>query len=126
MRVAVVRGELLTTWEMQNYEPLGERGVEITAFGSTLSPFSLDTLQLSMRRLLCIDPYVNRSRILRGTLGFGMGRYVGRQFLVGLENALAPFDIAHTVETHNGFVYQAARAKQRHKIKLVTLIIRAN
>ncbi len=70
MRVAVARGELLTTWEMQNYEPLGERGVEITAFGSTLSPFSLDTLQLSMRRLLCIDPYVNRSRILRGTLGY--------------------------------------------------------
>ncbi len=119
MKVALIRGEFLNKWEMQNFEPLVE-WADVTAFGGTLSSFSLDTLQIPVKRLLSIDPYVNRSRVLRGSVGWGMGRTIGRQFLIGLEDALEAYDIAHTAETFHGFAYQAVQAKRRHRMKVVT------
>jgi len=122
MKIAVVRGQYLTKWEMQNFEPLTEHA-EVTAFGSRLAPFALDTLRMPVERLLCVDPYINRSRVLRGSLGYALGRYVGRQYLLGLESALAGFDVVHAAETFNGFTYQAVQAAHGHhrrKLRLVT------
>ena len=118
MKIAVIRGEYLTKWEMQGYEPMLDRA-EVVTFGSKLTPFSLETLRLPLRQLLCLDPYINRSRVLRGSVGYALGRRVGRQLLLGLEQELAGFDIAHSVETFNGFTYQAARAKKAGRPKLI-------
>ena len=118
MKIAVIRGEYLTKWEMQGYEPM-LHPAEVVTFGSKLTPFSLETLRLPLRQLLCLDPYINRSRVLRGSVGYALGRRVGRQLLFGLEQELAGFDIAHSVETFNGFTYQAARAKKAGRPKLI-------
>ena len=119
MKVAIVRGEYLTKWEMQCYEPLAER-LNVTAFASSRTLYPIDSLQLPVRRLPGIDPYVNRSPILSKTVGRSLGLHIGRDYLIGLERALADFDISHTLETFLGFTFQAAQAQKRYGAKLVS------
>jgi glycosyltransferase involved in cell wall biosynthesis len=53
-------------------------------------------------------------------IGEPLRRRLGRDHLIGLERALADFDIVHAAETFLGYTFQAARAKERYGFKLVS------
>jgi len=119
MKIAIIRGRHLNKWEMQNYEPLTSRA-DVTAFASKQSLYPLDDLHLPVMRLPSVDQRLDRSPILRATLGWPIWRRLDHEHLIGLESTLQSYDIAHGAETYFKFTWQAAQAQTRHGVKLVT------
>lgn len=119
MRVALVRGQHLNKWEMQNYEAV-DPSIDFTAFSSMYGMHRLEGLRMPIRYLPSLDPLAARS--LAGTIlvrpvlsGLGVDNR-----LLGLERMLRRFDVVHAAETYYAFTWQAARAKPHGRYKLIT------
>lgn len=105
---------------MQGYEALGERA-QVTAFASTHPAFSLQEIRLPIRQLPSPDYYLMPRRLLRGSVGKELWDRLGLDYLVGLEGALAGFDVVNALETVPACTLQAARARLRYpRLRLVT------
>jgi alpha-maltose-1-phosphate synthase len=118
IRVALVRGRHLNSWEMQNFEGVGN-GAFLTAFGSTTPLHTLEDLNFPITALSGPDARLRwlpkgRYQVSRRLWGAS-----GPDHLFGLEDALAAFDIIHAADTHFDFTYQAVAAKLRYGSKLV-------
>lgn len=112
LKIAIVRGKALNKWEMQGYEPLVDR-LHLTAFASTRSAFPLDQVRLPIRRLPSPDYYLQRYRLLRGSVGRELWSRVGLDYMLGIERALAGYDIVHATETVPAYTWQAAKLRSR-------------
>lgn len=120
LKVAIVRGKVLNKWEMQGYEPLLGQ-ISLTAFASHKAAFSLDNVQLPIERLWSPDYYLQRYRLLRGSVGRELWLRQGLDYMLGLERALARYDIIHAAETVPAYTYQAARVRARNRrVRLVS------
>jgi glycosyltransferase involved in cell wall biosynthesis len=113
-RVAILRGPNLNSWEMQNFSPLLDE-FDIIAFASRGHHFALDGVGFPVRKLFSVGQML-RSRFLRRLYSLGAGDY---HDLLGLDGALEGFDIVHAAETAYRFTAQAARARRRHRFRLV-------
>ena len=118
MQAAIVRGNALNKWEMQNFEPLIPQW-NIVACGSQKGIYPTGDIHIPIR---CFRP---------ASATFDQWGYVARvvqrlhlarrpdDFLVGLEPYLADILIAHAAETHIAFSEQAVRAGQRYGTKVI-------
>jgi glycosyltransferase involved in cell wall biosynthesis len=125
MRIAVVRGANLNSWELANLQ----LDAEVVAFGTARGEFYWHGLPVPVRRLLSPSDALQafgggRLRIAR----YGVERVFGdTSYLVGLERALRGFDIAHVAEL-GWYPYstQALRARRRGAVKRVVVTVWAN
>jgi glycosyltransferase involved in cell wall biosynthesis len=119
MKVAIIRGEVLNKWEMQSFEPLAGGEFDLVACGADDAAYPLDAITLPVRRFPLKSARFNRSgRAGRLAVKLGLRRRPADE-LVGLEEFLGDFQIAHAAETHLAVSEQAARAKQHYGLKLV-------
>ena len=118
MRIAILRGESLNPWEMQNFEPLAAR-LDLTACASESCRYPVDALKIPVKQFPLRSASFDRwGRVARLAARLHLVRRPSAE-LVGLEEFLKPFDIAHSAETHLPITWQAARAKRQSKLKLV-------
>lgn len=113
MKIALIRGQYLNKYEMQNYEPLVGK-FNLVGF-SSLEPIHKD-FRFPLKKLFSPVGLLNfpfKMPILnRICLGDAM-------YLLGLEKALEGFDIAHTRETYFHFTQQALQVKRNDLVKKV-------
>jgi glycosyltransferase involved in cell wall biosynthesis len=117
--VALIRGSFANNFELQNYEPLIKKNVQIDAITS-LFPIEKDICIASHRlpSLYDITRITQQKNIEKG-VRFIANRVLGdAHILLGLEQALSKYDIIHTADSHYYYSYQAARVKQKYPNKL--------
>lgn len=105
MRVGIIRGPYLNKWEMQSYEPLTQY-FDVIAYHSNNNIFNTNNINIKKRKLRSFNgifPFLNVSFY---------------NYMFGLEKELKNVDIAQTVETYQGFSYQAIKAKKRYGTKI--------
>lgn len=122
MKIALIRGAFLNQYESQLYYPLLQRH-ELVAFCSNhpihdtypfevrklMSPMDIDFGPLSKFKM----PILNRI-------------FVDAHWLIGLENCLKGFDIAHCADTFYHFTHQSIIAKKQKNVKKVVATIFEN
>ena len=117
-KVAIIRGAVLNKWEMQNFEPLADEW-NVLALGTEPGQYSTADITLPIRRLRPANAVFQRlGMAARVAARLGVVKQPS-QNMVGLEDALAAFAIAHAAETSIPYSEQAIRAKQRHGCKIV-------
>ena len=125
MKVAIVRGNHMSKFEMQNYEPLAEE-FEITGYAGRRSRFEEDlkTIKFPVKRLRSIEDIRDKFPIpIRQGLAAYFYRKGYSQHLFGLEKELLDKDIAHTLELRMNFSYQAVKAKEKNRqLKVVSTV----
>lgn len=122
MKIALVRGAFLNQYEGQLYYPLSKNN-EVVAFCSKKpihdkfpfkvikcsSPMDLDFGPFSKFKM----PILNRA-------------FVDAHWLIGLEEKMDGFDIAHCADTFYNFTHQCVQAKIQRKVKKVVATIFEN
>lgn len=132
-KVAIIRGRNLNKWEMQNFAPL-KAYFDLTAFTSLQSRFDVENFPLKVTKLKCPDDFYDGirgfQRIARtlplSTFQQSIVAHAGSNKLIGLEEALQGYEIAHTAEVANYYTYQAVKAKKRGYVQKVVATIWEN
>lgn len=122
MKIAVVRGPSLNQFEMQYYQPLAEKH-EVVCFGSTQPVYDITSINLPVVKLPCwgqvIGGLPGATRALYWLFGDPQG-------LIGLENKLDGFEIAHTAELFSYYTHLALMARGKGKVKKVVATVSEN
>jgi glycosyltransferase involved in cell wall biosynthesis len=124
MKIALVRGPSLTRWELQSFEALGPAD-QLDAFITSGSSVPKDLPpQVGVRSLFWPGQWAGSIHPRAAWLFNGLSsRLLGVSYrMSGLEKALRGYDIIHSLETHNTFSLQAARAKVNHRSRLVVTV----
>jgi len=100
-RIAIVRGDNLNKWEMQNFEPLLDR-YDFTAYTTNKSQYDITQIKFPVMQLPCQSQ--------------GLSLY-----MEGLEDHLADKDLICTADISWLFSSQAIVAKKRHGCRVVCL-----
>ncbi len=111
-KVAIVRGEFLNPFELQNYYPLKNK-YDLRAV-SSMRPISED-MEIPLTKTHALTDLPNfpfKYQILNRL-------FVDAHYLFGLEQILRGFDIAHVAETYYHYTRQAIRAKEKGIVKKV-------
>ena len=112
MKIAVVRGASLNEREMQNYLPLAGKH-KLLFIGSKGGRYKSD-FKIRVKKLLCLGEIFN---FVPGGIEFLYRAFGDPQVLLGLEKAVAGYDIVHTAELANYCSFQALKARRRGLIK---------
>jgi len=114
-KIALIRGDSLNEWEGGLWNKLGG-SAEVTGFCSNKNLYSLNGLHFPVKKLSSsADSFFTRQYDK-----FFNARF---QTMIGLEEELKNFDIAHTAEISYFFTNQAVRAKKNNpKLKVVATI----
>lgn len=121
-KIAIIRGANLNEFEMQNYNPLVGKGVELVGFTSKAPRYELKQIDFPVRKLPQLGDFSDLSEYQ----GFLRRLFGDDQVMVGLEKALEGFEIAHSAETFNYYTYQAIKAKLAGRVKKVVLTVWEN
>src|SRR4051794_28375327 len=121
MRIALIRGSLLRTWELPNYVL---DGAEVTAFASRRSAGALAGAPIPVRTLRSLGD-------VRSSLGPRVGGALEvvagpTEYLPGLEKALEGYDVAHALELPNPLTAQAVKAREQGRVKRVVATVMEN
>jgi len=121
--IALIRGCFLNPWEMMRYEPLKEQ-FDITAMGTHRPLFDISGIGLDIKKFHWPgELFYVLSRSPAVLINKGLYKYLRyNQWMLGLERALAGFDVIHSADTHHLFSLQAARAKKKSGAKLVLTV----
>ena len=122
MKIAIIRGQNLNKFEMQNYEPLA-RKYSITVYATYNHSFEIERINLPLKKLHCPEEFTKYLpfplryplRAITYKLGYNIHMF-------GLGKELRNKDIAHVAETSNGYSYQAIKAKEKYGIKVVVTV----
>jgi len=118
-KIALIRGKFLTKYDMEPFEMLSKK-YNITAFGSK-TPFSEDFKFPTVKLWSPVDipnfPY--KMQLLNRI-------FIDAHLLIGLEEKLSGFDLAHTSETYFHYTHQALNAKKNGIIKKVVCSVFEN
>lgn len=115
MNVAFVRGAYLNGFEGQNYDFTGNNTVDFTGYSSR-SPLDVH-VPFPVVRLPSLADLGKNAHIGR-LLKVVANRTVGDvQVLFGLERCIDGYDIVHTADPHYYFSYQAAKLRQKNRIR---------
>ena len=102
--ILIVRGHLVTPWELRIWEPLADRFDIAYLYGESNE---FDPGELNLRP---IEIKTRRDRVPSGRLGDLMTGLVGDDY-VGLEEKLEGFDVVHAAELSFWFSASVARAR---------------
>lgn len=122
MKIAIVRGGFLNQYEGQMFYPLSKK-YEITAFSSVKaihSEFPFPVVKLPSPMDISFGPFDRLKMPILNRL------FVDAHWLIGLEEKLAGFDVAHCADTYFHFTNQCIQAKKRGKVKKVVATIWEN
>lgn len=122
MRIAIVRGPSLNPWEMQNYLPLAKKH-QLLLIGSKKPVYEISDIDLPIVKLSCWGQVLgfvpSGIKALYHLFGDPQG-------LVGLEEKITGFEIAHTAELFSYYTHQAIVAKKKGKVKKVVATVSEN
>jgi glycosyltransferase involved in cell wall biosynthesis len=112
--IAFIRGQYINNFELQSYYPmLKNKSIKITGFSSLNPKHQVKIPTIELLSPMDLPNFPKKISILnRLCLGDAM-------YLLGLENKLKNFDIAHARETYFHFSTQAVNAKKKGLIKKV-------
>lgn len=119
MKVALVRGKFLNSYEMQLFEKLPSK-YRVTAFGSRTpyhDKFSFSVIKLPSPMDLPDFPY--KMPILNRL-------FIDAHYLFGLEQKLRGFELVHAAETYYHYTQQALNAKKNGFVKKVIATVLEN
>lgn len=112
MKTAIIRGQYLNRFEMQNYEPIAQKA-GLVAF-SSLNPMH-SKFNFPVKKMLSsmdLPNFPKKLSILNRI-------FTDSLYLPGLEKKLSGFDIAHARETYFRITQQAINAKKAGFVKKV-------
>jgi len=115
-RVLIVRGHLVTPWELRPWAELPER-FDVGVLQTRSNAFDASSLSLRMVSVGSL-----RGRFPRGLLGEVATGVIGDRYTRGADAAFGDADIVHAEELSFWFAADAARRKRRHGFKLVQTV----
>jgi glycosyltransferase involved in cell wall biosynthesis len=115
-RVLIVRGRLVTPWELRPWAELQDR-FDVSYLLTPSNEFDAGSLPLRAQRVTSL-----RDRLPRGHLGDVAAGVVGERYLADAEDAYAAADVVHAEELSFWFSADAARRKGRHGYRLVQTV----
>lgn len=115
-RVLIVRGQLVTPWELRPWGELGDR-FDVSYLMTRSNEFDPGGLPLRARAVTSL-----RDRLPRGPLGALAAGVVGERYLGDADPAYAEAEIVHAEELSFWFSADAARRKKRHGYRLVQTV----
>lgn len=122
MKIALVRGTFLAEYECQIFYPLVKKH-QITAF-SSLYPyhdrFPFEVIKLPSPMDIPFGPFGRLKMPILNRL------FIDAHWLIGLENRLSGYDIAHTADTFYHYSHQCIVARRRGNVKRVIATIYDN
>jgi len=116
LRVLIVRGRLVTPWELRPWRELPE-AFDVRYLSSRTNAF--DTSDVDLRP---VPTRSVRDLLPRGMLGEVAAGVFGDRYLKEADAAYAQADIVHAEELSFWFSADAARRKQRHAYRLVQTV----
>ena len=115
-RVLIVRGQLVTPWELRPWADLDER-YRVAYLLSGSNEFDVGSLPLEPERVTAL-----RDRFPPGPLGAMAAGVLGERYLGDADAAYGQADIVHAEELSFWFAADAARRKHRHGYRLVMTV----
>jgi glycosyltransferase involved in cell wall biosynthesis len=115
-RVLIVRGQLVTPWELRPWAELPER-FDVSYLLTRSNAFDTGSLPLRPERVTAL-----RDRLPQGPLGSVAAGVLGERYLADADAAYAAADIVHAEELSFWFAADAARRKPRHGYRLVQTV----
>lgn len=115
-KVALLRGENLNKFEIQNYEPL-TRWFDVTAYYPIDNQYDISTINLPKKELRSWECVLGRP--LCKLMVYPLRLLGYREAMIGLVEELKSYNIVHTLETYTGYSYQAVKAKKKYGTKVV-------
>jgi glycosyltransferase involved in cell wall biosynthesis len=115
-RVLIVRGQLVTPWELRPWAELPER-FDVSYLLTRSNEFDAGSLPLRAQHVTSL-----RDRLPRGRLGGLAATLAGDRYLDDVEPAYAAADVVHAEELSFWFAADAARRKAGHDFKLVQTV----
>jgi phosphatidylinositol alpha-1,6-mannosyltransferase len=112
VRIAVARGANLNPWELANY---AFDGHEVVAFGTQAGNFSAHGVPIPVRRLRSPADALAKLPSIAQAVAVRFGGDAG--YLLGLQDALAGFDVAHTAELASPYSLQALKARDKGAVR---------
>jgi len=125
MKLAIIRGDFASPWELQNFTPLCKS--ENVSLYTGLFPVSNLGSLTEFKIIKLLSPAdINFGRVSRIKMAIVNRMFGDAHFLFGLENNLKKVDIAHCAETYFGFTQQAINAKRMGFVKRVVSTVWEN
>jgi len=122
MKIAIVRGQYLNKFEMQNIAPL-ENKYDIIAYTTHSNIFDTRNVGIPLKKLYSIESI---SRLAYGLVRRGSEKLLCRfgleNYIFGLEKELHGCDIVHTAETSTRYSYQVIKLKKKIGFKVVATV----
>ena len=115
-RVLIVRGQLVTPWELRPWAELPER-FDVSYLLTRSNDFDTSSLPLRAEPVTAL-----RDRLPGGLVGSVAAGVIGERYLADADAAYAQADIVHAEELSFWFAADAARRKARHGYKLVQTV----
>lgn len=118
MKIAIVRGDFLSSWEIPNFQYLIKKH-DVTFF---LGKFPVSKVEIPPKAKvisLWSPADLNFGKVSRFRMAILNRLFVDAHVLFGLEEALKGFDAAYTAETFYSFTDQCLTAKNRGFVKRV-------
>ncbi|MFC1786430.1 glycosyltransferase [Halobacteriota archaeon] len=118
MKIAIIRGPYLNKFEMQSFEPMLD--------SCDLTAYYCEEMWRTSESVKAVDIPKKKLRSIEGVMGLQVSKFlrypfglVGyRHHMIGLENELKSYDIAHPAETYHAFSYQCIKAKRKYGTKV--------
>ena len=115
-RVLIVRGQLVTPWELRPWAELPER-FDVSYLLTRSNEFDAGAVPLRPRPVTSL-----RDRMPPGRLGAALAGVAGERYLSDADDAYAEADVVHAEELSFWFSADAARRKGRHGYRLVQTV----
>jgi glycosyltransferase involved in cell wall biosynthesis len=115
-RVLIVRGQLVTPWELRPWAELPER-FDVAYLLTRSNEFDTRSVPLRAEAVSSL-----RDRLPKGRIASMLAGVMGERYLDDSDAAFAEADIVHAEELSFWFAADAARRKARHNYKLVQTV----
>lgn len=125
MKIAIVRGDFLSSWEIPIFEPLAENH-DVTLFLGKKPVYQVDI----PKKIKVVNLYspvdLNFGKVSKIKMAILNRLFVDAHWLFGLDKELDSFDLIYTAETFYAFSLQAVLAKRKGIVKKVVMHVGEN
>ncbi len=118
MKIAIVRGDYLSSWEIPNLAYLYEHH-DVIFFIGKVPVYKVNFPKEAKVVSLWSPADLNFGKISRWKMAILNRLFIDAHVLFGLEEKLKGFDIAYVSETYFGFTHQCLEAKKKGYVKSV-------
>lgn len=125
MKIAIIRGDFASVWELQNFKPLALKH-KITLFTGLAPIADLSSLNWLKIQKLPSPVDLNFGKISHLKMAVLNRLFIDAHYLFGLEKKLQNYDIAYCAETYYSYTHQCLRARKLGYIKKIISIVWEN